>query len=264
MAASHAPSLAQIADRRADEMTRNVFDGFEKLRQRLAQTRPDVLIVVTDDHLNAFSYRLLPAFAIGVGEYHERADEGTGKPPGPPLRGRPDLAMFLAEEGLRAGFDWAIAHEVEVDHGVWTILPLLRPELDLPVIPVLQNTTAAPYPTAARCYQLGRFLAGAIERFAGDLRVALVGAGGLSHQLGGPRMGVIEQEFDRRFLTLLTEGPRQQLADYTNEEIDAHGNGTNEIRNWITVAAATGAAPARVIAYEPLAITGTGIVLFDL
>jgi hypothetical protein len=264
MATSHAPSLASVTDRSVDQMTRTVFDGFDVLRDHLAAARPDVLLVVSDDHLNTFSYRVLPAFAIGVGDSHERADEGNGRPPAPALAGCPDLAMFLAESGLEAGFDWAIAHEIEIDHGIWTILPLIRPALDLPLIPILQNTTAPPYPTAARCYQLGRFLAEGIARFPTDLRVALVGAGGLSHQLGGKRMGRIEQEFDRHFLDLLTEGPRRRIAEYSNAEIDAHGNGTNEIRNWITVAAAAGDAPASVIAYEPLGITGTGMVIFDV
>ena len=264
MATSHAPSLAGVTDRSADRMTKAIFDGFDVLRRRLAEARPDCLIVISDDHLNTFSYRVLPPFAIGVGDRHERADEGNGRPPSPPIRGHPDLAMFLAESGLEAGFDWAIAHEIELDHGIWTILPLIRPELDLSLIPLLQNTTAPPYPTAARCYQLGRFLATAIERFPGDLRVALIGAGGLSHQLGGRRMGRIEQEFDQRFLDLLTKGPRDRIAEYSNAEIDAHGNGTNEIRNWITVAAAAGAAPASVIAYEPLGITGTAMIVFDV
>lgn len=264
MVTSHAPSLAGVTDRSLNRMTQQVFDGFDVLRDRLAEARPEVLIVISDDHLNTFSYRVLPTFAIGVGDRHERADEGNGRPASPPMRGCPELAMFLAESGLEAGFDWAIAHEVELDHGIWTILPLIRPALDLPVIPVLQNTTAPPYPTAARCCQLGRFLADGIERFPGNMRVALIGAGGLSHQLGGKGMGRIEQEFDQHFLDLLMEGPRHRIAEYSNAEIDAHGNGTNEIRNWITVAAAAGDAPASVIAYEPLGITGTGMVVFDV
>lgn len=263
-AASHAPSIGTIRDPSVSPEWRRVFDGFGTVREAFAKARPDVLVVVANDHLDSFFLSAMPAFAIGAAPEYPPADEGYGRPESPPILGREDLGTFLVEQAYEAGFDPLIARELAVDHGVNIVYPLVRPERDLPIVPIIQNTAAPPLPTARRCWQLGRFLAGAIARWPGEERVALIGTGGLAHQLGGRNMGWIAEDFDRRMLDLLTAGPREDLAALTNAEIDAAGNGTNEIRNWITVAAAVGDAPGRVVAYEKILVTGTGIVLWDL
>jgi protocatechuate 4,5-dioxygenase beta chain len=263
-AASHAPSIGTIKDPSISPEWRRVFDGFETVRDAFRRARPDVLVIVANDHLDSFFLNAMPAFAIGAAPEYPPADEGYGRPESPPIRGREDLGVFLVEQAYEAGFDPLIARDMVVDHGVNIVYPLVRPERDLPVVPVFQNTAAPPLPTARRCWQFGRFLAEAIARWPGEECVALIGTGGLAHQLGGRTMGWIAEDFDRRMLDLLTAGPRADLAALTNAEIEAAGNGPNEIRNWITVAAAVGDAPGRVVAYEKILVTGTGVVLWDL
>lgn len=264
IATSHAPSIGTVKDPDAHPQWRTIFAGFRVLRERLAAARPDVLIVVYDDHLDTFFYNAMPAYAIGVAAEFGHADEGYDRPERPPVCGHPALASWLAAEGLLAGFDWTVAHELVVDHGVTIPLAQMRPENDLAVIPIVQNCAAPPLPTARRAWQLGAFLAEAIGRWPGPERIALIGTGGLSHQLGGPKMGWIAEEFDRQFLSWLVDGPRERVARLTNAEIAAQGNGTNEIRNWITVAGAVPTALATLVAYEPLLLTGTGMVVFNL
>ena len=263
-AASHAPSIGTIKDPSVTPEWQRVFEGFAVVREAFRQARPDVLIVIYDDHLDNFFLNAMPAFAIGVAPEFPPADEGYGRPAAPLVRGHEGLGLFLVEEAYQAGFDPVVARELYLDHGVHIILPLIRPEFDLPIVPIVQNCVAPPLPTARRCWDFGRFLAEAIRRWPGPERVAVMGTGGMAHQLGGRNMGWIAEDFDRRVRGQLTEGPRTELATLTNEEIAAAGNGTNEVRNWITAAAAVGDAPGRVIAYEKILVTGTGIVLWDV
>ncbi|MHB8574565.1 MAG: DODA-type extradiol aromatic ring-opening family dioxygenase [Dehalococcoidia bacterium] len=264
MSASHAPSIPTL-DRDATPQTRGLFDGFTVLGEHLAALRPDALVMVYDDHVDNFFFNAFPTFSIGVGESFAPADEGRGAPNARPLPGHSALARAIAahlvEEG---GFDMTVCEELRADHGAFVptiVIPGLR---DVPIVPIVVNTVQEPMPSARRCWQLGQALAVALAAAPGDERVALIGTGGLAHQLGGPRFGWIAEEFDRRFLQLITSGPREALTELTNQEIAAAGNGTNEIRNWIVVAGAVPDAPARVIYYEPLGITGTGIVLYDM
>ena len=263
-AASHAPSIGTIKDPSVTPEWQRVFAGFDVIREAFRRARPDVLLIIYNDHLDHFFLDAMPAFAIGAAPEFPAADEGYGRPEEPPVPGHEGLGLFLVEQAYQSGFDPLIARELAVDHGVRIILPLIRPERDLPIVPVLQNCVAPPLPTARRCWEFGRFLADAIRRWPGSERVAVMGTGGLAHQLGGRNMGWIAEAFDRRVLGLLTEGSRAELAALTNEEIAAAGNGTNEVRNWITAAAAVGDAPGRVIAYEKILVTGTGIVLWDV
>jgi protocatechuate 4,5-dioxygenase beta chain len=263
MSASHAPSIATL-DRDGSPPIRALFRGFAAMRERIAALQPDALVVVYDDHVDNFFFNAFPTFAIGVGESFAPADEGRGAADVPPIPGRPKLAGAIARHLIeQGGFDLTICHELRADHGLFVPMNEVK-EQELPIVPIVINTVQEPFPTARRCWTLGRALAAAIEAAPGEDRIVIVGTGGLAHQLGGERFGWIAEEFDRRFLKLLTDGPREAVAEYTNDEIDAAGNGTNEIRNWIAVAGAVPVAPARVVYYEPLGITGTGILLYDV
>lgn len=265
MAASHAPSIGAITDWDSSPQVRALGDGFEALRRHIHDLRPDVLVLVYDDHVDNFFFDAFPTFSVGVGESYASADEGHGPADVPPLPGAPELSAFIARYLVEQGeLDMNVCHELAVDHGVLVPLRLVRPEFDMRIIPIVINTVQPPMPTARRCWHLGRTLRAAIESWPGDERVALLATGGLSHQLGGDNFGWIAEDFDRRFLGLLTDGPREAIAELTNAEIDAAGNGTNEIRNWIAVAAAVPDALARVVYYEPLVITGTGILLYEV
>jgi hypothetical protein len=240
--------------------------GFDHARQLLEEARPDVLITFADDHFDRCFYDNLPAFLIGVG------DEAVGPAvagfdiPKVRLPIVSDLARFILTEGLERGVDFAFSEELALDHAEIAPLTQLTPRWDIPIIPIVVNAFAPPMPTLKRCFDVGAFVAGCIERWPGSQRVAFLGTGGLSHWVGPPETGRINEDFDRWFLDRMTARDTDAIAARyaRHQELEAvAGNGGQEIRDWLAVA---GAMPSRmnahVLAYEPLKpwSTGTGIM----
>jgi len=145
-----------------------------------------------------------------------------------------------------------------------TVLHFLNPDGRVPVVPIVQNCAVAPMPSLGRCYRLGAALRRAIEQWPNPARVALIGAGGLSHWVGMPGMGRINVDFDRWFLSRLAAGRAEEVVTLTDAEVERAGNGAHEIRSWLTVAGAVPGKPARVLAYEPITawVTGMGVISY--
>jgi protocatechuate 4,5-dioxygenase beta chain len=187
-----------------------LFKGYEPARKWLAELKPDVAIVVYNDHANALSLQIIPTFLIGVAGEFPIADEGFGPRPVPNVLGHPELAWHLAESLILDEFDMTIANEMPVDHGLTVPLSVTcgQPAAwPFPVIPLCVNVVQYPPPTGARCYKLGQAIRRAVEGFGGDLRVLIYGTGGMSHQLQGERAGLINRDFDAAFLDGLTRDP---------------------------------------------------------
>ena len=176
----------------------------------MAETRPDVCVVVYNDHASAFSLRLVPTFALGVAAIFPPADEGYGPRGVPDVPGHPELAWHLTESLILDEFDITIANEMPVDHGCTVPLSVLygRPgRWPCRVIPLCVNVIQYPPPTGHRCWQLGRALRRAIDAYPGSERVAVLGTGGMSHQLQGERAGLLNSEFDDAFMDCLVDDP---------------------------------------------------------
>ena len=268
VACSHVPMMAVAKnwEHLPEEGRTHLRAGFERARRIIEEAHPDVLITFADDHFDRCFYDNLPAFLVGVGE------EATG----PAIAGfgvptvrlpiMSNLARFIVREGLEGGVDFAFSEELALDHAEIAPMVHLTPRWDIPIIPIVVNAFAPPMPSPKRCFDVGAFIAGCVERWPHDTRVAFLGTGGLSHWVGPPQTGTINAEFDRWFLDCLvnrkTEEATTRYARY--EELEAvAGNGGHEIRDWLAVA---GAMPQRlrpeVLAYEPLKqwMTGTGIM----
>jgi aromatic ring-opening dioxygenase LigB subunit len=127
------------------------------------------------------------------------------------------------------------------------------------------NCAVEPLMPLRRWYEFGKQLAAAVQSFDGLDRVAIVGCGGISHWIGNPRVGDIDDEFDRWFIERLERGEIEQVLDMKDDEIELAGNGNHEIRTWVAVAGAMGGAPGKKLAYEPISpwITGMGVVQWD-
>ncbi len=213
VACSHIPAIGAAWDNgKADEpYWRPVFDGFEYSKKWIAKFKPDVLIVVYNDHASAFSLEIVPTFAIGCAAEFPIADEGWGPRPVPKVIGHPELASHIVQSTVLDEFDITIVNKMEVDHGLTVPLSLMfgrREAWPCPVVPLCVNVVVYPVPTGHRCYMLGRAIRKAVESFDLDLRVVIFGTGGMSHQLQGPRAGLINREFDTRFLDNLTRDPQ--------------------------------------------------------
>ena len=152
--------------------------------------------------------------------------------------GDPELAGELVHALYAQGFDVAHASELRLDHG--TTLPLAQIGIaaHVAVVPVLVNSIFAPLPTLARCRALGAAVAEALRASTLGRRVALLATGGVSHTVGAPGMERNDPAFDAAFLGALARGDLDRACAFTDDELDASGNGTHEVRNWVAVAGA--------------------------
>jgi gallate dioxygenase len=224
---SHVPIIGAAYDRgqQLEPAWRPLFEGYEPIAGWLAEQRPDVLLMFYNDHVTTFFFDLYPTFSIGVDATFELADEGTGQRPLPRLKSDPAFAAYLTEWLINEEFDLAIFQDRPVDHGCHAPLPLLWPhEPDWPgaVIPIAINVLQYPLPTALRCYRLGQAVRRAIDAYPRDIKVAVVGTGGLSHQVHGERTGFNNVAWDQEFLDRLHRDP-QSLARMTHAEFVRRG-----------------------------------------
>jgi aromatic ring-opening dioxygenase catalytic subunit (LigB family) len=242
------------------------FEAMAELRTVVRAARADAVVLVSNEHFTNFFLDAFPSLCIGVGDVHEGPVEPWLGIPRRRLPGHPALASHLARSVMDGGFDPAVAHRLRLDHGFMSGLHQIDPAGELPVVPIVQNCAIDPMPTLARCFDFGHALGTAIASYPSEKRVALVGAGGLSHSVGTPEVGDIDEEFDRWFLDHLRRGDLSPVLDLPDHELALAGNGAHEIRSWLTVAGAAAPARARVLAYEPVApwITGMGAVVFDV
>lgn len=217
VATSHVPAIGAALDlgKTAEDYWAPLFAGYEFSKRWIKDEKPDVIFLVYNDHATAFDMKMIPTFAIGCGEEFGIADEGWGARPVPDVVGHPDLAWHISQSVIQEDFDLTIINEMEVDHGLTVPLSLMFGQPDTwpcPVIPFAVNVVVYPPPSGRRCFELGKALRRAIESFDNDLNVQIWGTGGMSHQLQGPRAGLINKEFDADFMDRLVSDP-ETLAE---------------------------------------------------
>ncbi len=209
---SHVPAIGAAMDlgKQDTEYWAPLFKGYEWSKKWIAEERPDVVVLIYNDHASAFSLEVIPTFAIGCADEYAIADEGFGPRPVPTVIGHPDLACHLAQSLILDEFDMTVINKMAVDHGLTVPLSLLfgQPAAwPVRVVPIAVNVIQYPPPTGERCFKLGQAIRRAIESFDEDLNVQVWGTGGMSHQLQGPRAGLINQVFDNAFLDNMVDNP---------------------------------------------------------
>ena len=227
---SHVPAIGAAIDlgKTQEPYWQPLFKGYEYSKQWMKDNRPDVIFLVYNDHATAFSLEMIPTFAIGTAASFTPADEGWGPRPVPTVIGHPELASHIAQSVIQDDFDLTIVNKMDVDHGLTVPLSLMcgqpagdQPAWPCPVIPFAVNVVQYPVPSGKRCFLLGQAIRRAVESFDQDLKVQIWGTGGMSHQLQGPRAGLINKEFDTAFMDRLIADPEGQAAvphiDYVRE-----------------------------------------------
>lgn len=242
---SHVPLLGVAIDqgKTGDSYFAPIFAGYEWTRAWEEQERPDVIILVYNDHASAFDMKIVPTFAIGCGERFGICDEGWGPRPVPEVEGHPDLAWHLAQSLILDEFDMTIVNEMEVDHGLTVPLSLMfgtPARWPVKVIPLAVNVVTYPVPSGNRCWALGEAIRRAVESFPEALNVQVWGTGGMSHQLQGPRAGLINREFDTAFLNDLTADPERLRALSHIEYLRESGSEGIELVMWLVMRGALG------------------------
>jgi protocatechuate 4,5-dioxygenase, beta chain len=249
IATSHIPAIGRAIERKLENVPywKPFFDGYGPVREWVQEVRPDVAVVVYNDHGLNFFLDKMPTFAVGAAPEYRNADEGWGLSVARPYPGYPELSWHLIESLVDEEFDLTTCQEMLVDHGFTVPMSLLWPDKDSrPVctIPICINTVQFPYPSPLRCLKLGRAVARAIESFEKDLNVLIVGTGGLSHQLEGKRAGFINPDFDRLCMDKIVNEP-EVLACYSTEDLIRFcGSQGVEFLNWLVM---RGAVPGAVI-----------------
>ena len=272
---SHVPAIGATLDlgKHDEPYWRPLFAGYDFSKQWLRQNMPDVVFLVYNDHATAFSLDMIPTFAIGTAASYAPADEGWGPRPVPVVQGDPALSAHIAQSVIQDDFDLTLVNRMDVDHGLTVPLSLMCGQPDawpFRVIPFAVNVVQYPVPSGRRCFQLGQAIRRAVESYDEDVKVQIWGTGGMSHQLQGPRAGLINAEWDNRFLDRLIADPAG-LAEVPHiEYVREAGSEGIELVMWLiargAMADVAGGAPPRVahrFFHVPASNTAVGHLILE-
>ena len=253
-AASHGPNIARNWETLKDETRDWVVTRFGELGDRLKAAEPDVLVIHSTDHWVNFFLDVMPAFCVGIGAEHEGPPEPFMKPvyPHETLPGHERLGRHILERAFAADFDPAYSMRLKLDHGM--CVPIWQFGLDpaLPIVPIFINLVEKPFPSPKRCLAWGRMVRRAIESYPDDIRVAVLGTGGLSHSIGETTMGWIDEPFDHACIELFRNAPDDRLATELDAMLENTGNGGAELRAWVISHAAAGSKGFDMVDYIPM------------
>jgi len=267
---SHVPSVGVAYDRGKLQTPawKPLADAYVPVRAWLEKLKPDVAIVVYNDHGADFMLEKYPTFAIGAADSYAIADEGFGTRPLPPVRGDAEFSFHLVESLIEDEFDLTVCQEMGVEHGFLVPMNLCfeHGPQGWPVasVPLQVNVIQHPLPTGPRCFKLGQALRNAVSSYDKDLRVVVLGTGGMSHQLQGKRFGFMSEKFDQMFLDELERNPEKLAAMSHHELMEQAGAEAVELIMWHVMRGALSPQAKRVHRhyYAPMT-TGMGLITFQ-
>ncbi|WP_028035265.1 class III extradiol dioxygenase family protein [Chelativorans sp. J32] len=267
---SHVPSIGVALDRglRDTPDWKPFFDGYVPAQQWMRDRRPDVAVVIFNDHGNAFFLDKVPTLAVGCASSYRPIDEGWGPRDVPVFEGAEDFSWHFVDTLVENHFDPLVCREIDVDHGMQVPMELFfgRPEAwPVKVVPVFVNTIQYPIPTPQRMWQLGKVLRAAIESWPTDERFVIMGTGGLSHQLQGSRAGFINRDADQAWIEEIGNDPQKYREMMREDYIRTFGSEGAELIMWLVM---RGAMDERVETvhkhyYAPASTTGAGMVVLE-
>src|SRR5262245_13209598 len=229
MAMTHSPGLTGWFERAPLQQQLLAKKAMDEMRWRLEAAKPDVILGFSNDHLLNWPINNIPEFTVGIGDEHvgpaDWYDEWLALDKYR-IPGHPGLARHLVTEGARRRLAFAYLREMQFDDGFSVPMHYLNPGGEVALVPVWMNCTVPPIPTPERAYHVGSVLRDVIRAYPEDLRVAVLGTGGLSHEPGGPRYFWVDEAFDRWFLELLVAGDHGALLrECTLERMEEAGSG---------------------------------------
>ncbi len=220
---------------------------YAEMASAIAVAAPDVLIIFTDDHFNTFFLDNFPTFAIGIAEATAGPNDHTPMPRykvAVPAR----LAAHIRQAAIERGFDISLVQDFEVDHAVMVPLHFVTPDMTIPVLPIFINCLAPPLPAARRCFALGEAVRAAVSEWPEPLRIAVIGSGSFSLEIGGPKIPIGNRAactpdplWSQHVQDLLHEVRIPELvSEATSARMLRAGNIGGELLNWIALLGAIG------------------------
>ncbi len=240
-----------------------VFDAFRTLKNSLHAAKPDVVVIIAGDHFMTLSYENMPVFAIATGDKFQTWGEfGT---PNITLPGNEAFGDAVHASLVESDFDMMAISQGKIDHSFSCPISFLEIAGAFPILPIYINATVPPLPSFRRSLDFGKALGDALRSQNIAERVAVLGTGGLSHWVGTPNTGQINDTFDRDFLAKFVGQEFDILSKLDSDDVmETAGNAAGEVRNWMIAAMAARDIQPEQLAYEPVAAWKTGIALVDL
>ncbi len=270
LASSHIPAIGNAIAKKMfdDPYWKPFFDGYPPVRDWLAEVKPDIAVVFYNDHGLNFFLDKQPTFAIGAALEYRNEDEGWGIPTIAPFKGAPEFSWHLINSLIEDEFDLVTCQEMTVDHGFTMPMQLFWPnytELDIKTVPVVINTVQHPLPSPKRCYKLGQSLGKAVESYPEDLKVVIIGTGGLSHQLDGERAGFINKEFDQLCMEKIVDDPEHFLDLTIHELVREAGAQGAEFIMWLAMRGALSGTVEQIHSnyHIPISNTAAGLLCLE-
>lgn len=268
IASSHTPTIgfALDAGKQQDPAWAPIFAAYAPVSRWLQEKKPDVLLVIYNDHVTSFFFDHYSAFALGIGEEYRAADEGGGPRQLPPARGHVELARHVGASLMADEFDMSFFQNKPLDHGCFSPMSVMLPhdgEWPVKILPLQVGVLQFPAPSARRCYKLGQAIRRAVESYPEDLKVAIVATGGLSHQVHGERAGFNNTEWDHEFLDLFEREPAR-LLDITHAEFAKRGGFESaEVVMWMVMRGAMGDVRCLHRDYYLPSMTGIAVAVYE-
>ncbi|MCF8478920.1 MAG: protocatechuate 3,4-dioxygenase [Rhodospirillum sp.] len=267
---SHIPAIGNAIHKNLfeDPYWKPFFDGYPPAREWLAEVKPDIAIVIYNDHGLNFFLDKQPTFAFGAAPQYTNEDEGWGIPVIPPFKGDPAFSWHLINSVVHEDFDLVTCQEMAVDHGFSVPMQLYWPNFsytDIATVPVMINTVQHPLPSPARCYRLGQAIGRAVASYPEDKKVVVIGTGGLSHQLDGQRAGFINKEFDLTCMEKIVDDPEYFLDYSIHDLVRLAGAQGAEFILWLTMRGALGGKVKQLHSnyHIPISNTAAGTMVLE-
>ena len=256
MVSCHAPALFLRQPGEDPAQLDATIAAMRRLGRVLDETKPDALIVVGLDHLEAFSLDVSPAFAVVVGP------EVVGSFGSKQYRVKvhQPLARAILEGCLKRDFDVAFCHKAFMGHAFVVPFEYILEERQIPIVPLFVNVYVPPLPQPHRAYQLGR----AIREIVSDRaeRIAILASGGMSHYPGTEKYAYPDFTFDGYLLEVIERGELSALLNLSAQQLDETGE--TELLTWYALFGAVGNQRGEVLSYQPTWHHGLGVINFPL
>lgn len=264
----HVPAIPSAGLGADPAKIKSVYDAFDVVANRVRELEADTVIVIGDDHYENFSPRCIPSCLIVTGDIELSAHAQVLGMEQQVIPNNEALAMHILETGYAEGVDWAFSKALGVDHAVAVPYHMsLKRYPDMKVIPIYLNCVVAPFIGSRRAFQVGQSMLSAVNSWSGDERVVVFGTGGISHWVGAPGMGHVNEEFDQQILNMVEQGDIEGMIALSDADVlEQAGNGALEIKNWLCALGALPDAKAEIMAYEPIPqwVTGCGFAELKL